>query len=159
MRWRRMQARKAKQLHEEGLVRERLLYKMRKRAELKAAVAELERPWENADKLPNLLSGRANGQPEAEDTELSSPDDGEIEITTTLPEDFLGSGWRERTGPPLIGKSDDKIGLQRKRRYKKLRSDQSASDKGGNVSDCKSKALDSPKKLKVRNSRERLRRK
>ncbi|XP_022765830.1 uncharacterized protein LOC111310637 [Durio zibethinus] len=36
--------------------RERHIYEMRKRAELKAAVSELERPWEVVEKVPNLLS-------------------------------------------------------------------------------------------------------
>ncbi|KAF2288612.1 hypothetical protein GH714_009170 [Hevea brasiliensis] len=44
--WKRMQAKKAKQLLKARLCRERQIYEMRKRAELKAAVSELERPWE-----------------------------------------------------------------------------------------------------------------
>lgn len=41
-----MQAKKAKQLLKARLARERQIYEMRKRAELKAAIADLERPWE-----------------------------------------------------------------------------------------------------------------
>lgn len=41
-----MQAKKAKQLLKARLARERQIYEMRKRAELKAAVSDLERPWE-----------------------------------------------------------------------------------------------------------------
>ncbi|KAL9236031.1 hypothetical protein vseg_010744 [Gypsophila vaccaria] len=44
--WKRMQLKKAKQLLKARLSRERHIYEMRKRAELKAAVSELERPWE-----------------------------------------------------------------------------------------------------------------
>ncbi|KAH9627100.1 hypothetical protein KSS87_005552 [Heliosperma pusillum] len=44
--WKRMQSKKAKQLLKARLARERHIYEMRKRAELKAAVSELERPWE-----------------------------------------------------------------------------------------------------------------
>lgn len=41
-----MQAKKAQQLLKARLARERQIYEMRKRAELKAAIADLERPWE-----------------------------------------------------------------------------------------------------------------
>ncbi|CAO2841376.1 unnamed protein product [Amaranthus hypochondriacus] len=48
--WKRMQAKKAKQLLKARLARERQIYEMRKRAELKAAVSNLERPWEVVQK-------------------------------------------------------------------------------------------------------------
>lgn len=57
-----MQANKAKQLLKARLARERQIYEMRKRAELKAAVSELERPWEAVEKPPNLFSVSADEQ-------------------------------------------------------------------------------------------------
>ncbi|XWS67139.1 hypothetical protein CRYUN_Cryun05aG0261300 [Craigia yunnanensis] len=60
--WKRMQANKAKQLLKARLARERHIYEMRKRAELKAAVSELERPWEVVEKAPNLFSVAADEQ-------------------------------------------------------------------------------------------------
>ncbi|KAH7866571.1 hypothetical protein Vadar_022077 [Vaccinium darrowii] len=60
--WKRMQANKAKQLLKARLARERQIYEMRKRAELKAAVSELERPWEVVQKAPKLFSVAADEQ-------------------------------------------------------------------------------------------------
>ncbi|XP_006480901.1 uncharacterized protein LOC102619315 [Citrus sinensis] len=60
--WKRMQAKKGKQLLKARLCRERHIYEMRKRAELKAAVSELERPWEAVEKAPNLFSVSADEQ-------------------------------------------------------------------------------------------------
>lgn len=57
-----MQAKKAKQLLKARLCRERQIYEMRKRAELKAAVSELERPWEVVERSPNLFSIKADEQ-------------------------------------------------------------------------------------------------
>ncbi|PON59936.1 hypothetical protein PanWU01x14_156550 [Parasponia andersonii] len=53
--WKRMQAKKAKQLLKARLCRERQIYEMRKRAELKATVSELERPWEVVERPANNL--------------------------------------------------------------------------------------------------------
>ncbi|OMO66457.1 copper ion transmembrane transporter [Corchorus capsularis] len=61
-RWLDMQDRRSKQLVKIGLARERHIYKMRKKAELKAAVSELERPWEVVKKAPNLFSVSADEQ-------------------------------------------------------------------------------------------------
>ncbi|KAK6943047.1 hypothetical protein RJ641_028424 [Dillenia turbinata] len=60
--WKRMQAKKAKQLLKARLCRERQIYEMRKRAELRAAVSELERPWEVVERAPNLFSVSADEQ-------------------------------------------------------------------------------------------------
>ena len=60
-----MQAKKAKQLLKARLCRERQLYEMRKRAELKAAISELERPWEVVERAPNLFSVSADEQVKA----------------------------------------------------------------------------------------------
>uniref|UniRef100_A0A7N0UZ36 DEAD-box ATP-dependent RNA helicase 33 n=1 Tax=Kalanchoe fedtschenkoi TaxID=63787 RepID=A0A7N0UZ36_KALFE len=60
--WKRMQAKKAKQLMKARLCRERQIYEMRKRAELKAAVSELERPWEVVERAPTLFSVKADEQ-------------------------------------------------------------------------------------------------
>lgn len=57
-----MQAKKAKQLLKARLCRERQIYEMRKRAELKAAVSELEKPWEVVERSPNLFSIKADEQ-------------------------------------------------------------------------------------------------
>ncbi|CAL4887234.1 unnamed protein product [Urochloa decumbens] len=67
--WKRMQAKKARQLLKARLARERQLYEMRKRTELRDAVAHLERPWdpdsaaaEASAVAPNLLSVAADDQ-------------------------------------------------------------------------------------------------
>lgn len=60
--WKRMQAKKSKQLLKARLLRERQIYEMRKRAELKAAISELERPWEAVEKAPTLFSVQADEQ-------------------------------------------------------------------------------------------------
>ncbi|KAM7526552.1 hypothetical protein LguiA_016454 [Lonicera macranthoides] len=60
--WKRMQAKKSKQLLKARLARERQIYEMRKRAELQAAVTELERPWEVVEKAPTLFSATADEQ-------------------------------------------------------------------------------------------------
>ena len=59
-----MQATKAKQLLKARLLREKQIYEMRKRAELKAAISELERPWEAAPEIsaPTLFSLGADEQ-------------------------------------------------------------------------------------------------
>ncbi|KAI8030496.1 putative DEAD-box ATP-dependent RNA helicase 33 [Camellia lanceoleosa] len=61
--WKRMQAKKAKQLLHARLAGERQIYEMRKRAELKAAVLELKRPWEVVEaRAPKLFSVKADEQ-------------------------------------------------------------------------------------------------
>ncbi|KAI9081685.1 hypothetical protein K1719_036339 [Acacia pycnantha] len=60
--WKRMQSLKAKQLLKARLCRERQIYEMRKRAELKAVVSELERPWEVVERAPTLFSVKADEQ-------------------------------------------------------------------------------------------------
>ncbi|CAA6662221.1 unnamed protein product [Spirodela intermedia] len=60
-----MQMKKAKQLLKARLCRERQIYEMRKRAELKSAISELERPWEAVERAaaaPNLFSVAADEQ-------------------------------------------------------------------------------------------------
>lgn len=88
-----MQAKKAKQLLKARLTRERQVYEMRKRAELKAAVAELERPWEAVeDRAPKLFSVSADEQ------------------LKVLADRFQRSGgfdmWSERDGPQLFTSVD-----------------------------------------------------
>ncbi|KAL8517442.1 hypothetical protein ACS0TY_015619 [Phlomoides rotata] len=86
--WKRMQAKKSKQLLKARLARERQIYEMRKRAELKAAVSELERPWETVEKPPNLFSVGADEQ------------------VKVLADRFQRAGgldlWSERDGPELF---------------------------------------------------------
>ncbi|KAJ8551003.1 hypothetical protein K7X08_000373 [Anisodus acutangulus] len=90
--WKRMQAKKSKQLLKARLARERQIYEMRKRAELKAAVSELERPWEVVEKAPALFSGSAD------------------EHLRVLADRFQKPGgfdmWSDKDGPELF-KSED----------------------------------------------------
>ncbi|KAL6574668.1 hypothetical protein OROMI_011953 [Orobanche minor] len=86
--WKKMQAKKGKQLLKARLTRERQIYEMRKRAELKAAVSELERPWETVEKPPNLFSVSADEQLK------------ELADRFQKPEGF--DMWSERDGPELF---------------------------------------------------------
>lgn len=63
--WKRMQEKKNKQILKARLVRERQLYEMRKRAELKAV--ELEKPWEmtRTTRAPTLFAVTADDQLQA----------------------------------------------------------------------------------------------
>ncbi|KAL3640679.1 hypothetical protein CASFOL_015647 [Castilleja foliolosa] len=86
--WKRMQAKKAKQLIKARLSRERQIYEMRKRAELKAAVSELERPWETVEKPPTLFSVGADEQVKVLADRFQKP--GGLDL------------WSERDGPELF---------------------------------------------------------
>ncbi|GMY14459.1 putative dead-box atp-dependent rna helicase 33 [Fagus crenata] len=86
--WKRMQAKKAKQLLKARLSRERQMYEMRKRAELKAAVSELERPWEVVERAPNLFSINADEQLKVLADRFQRP--GGFDL------------WTERDGPQLF---------------------------------------------------------
>ncbi|KAL8094181.1 uncharacterized protein LOC141693045 [Apium graveolens] len=86
--WKRMQAKKAKQLLKARLARERQIYEMRKRAELKAAVSELERPWEVVEKAPKLFSARADEQVQVLADRFQKP--GGFDL------------WSEEDGPELF---------------------------------------------------------
>lgn len=83
-----MQAKKSKQLLKARLCRERQLYDMRKRAELRAAASELERPWEVVERAPNLFSVAAEEQ------------------LKVLADRFQRSGgfdmWNDRDGPQVF---------------------------------------------------------
>lgn len=83
-----MQAKKAKQLLKARLARERQIYEMRKRAELKAAVSELERPWEVVEKAPKLFSARADEQVQVLADRFQKP--GGLDL------------WSEKDGPELF---------------------------------------------------------
>ncbi|KAK7285492.1 hypothetical protein RJT34_20265 [Clitoria ternatea] len=91
--WKRMQARKAKQLLKARLSRERQIYEMRKRAELKAAVSELERPWEVVEKAPNLFSVGADEQVKVLADRFQRP--GGFDL------------WNEKDGPQLFQTPDE----------------------------------------------------
>ncbi|CAA7052214.1 unnamed protein product [Microthlaspi erraticum] len=91
--WKRMQAKKQKQLLKARLSRERQIYEMRKRAELKAAVAELERPWEPVQKPPNLFSVCADEQVKVLADRFQKP--GGFDL------------WTDRDGPQLFETVDD----------------------------------------------------
>ncbi|KAL1545556.1 DEAD-box ATP-dependent RNA helicase 48 [Salvia divinorum] len=91
--WKRMQAKKAKQLLKARLDRERQIYEMRKRAELKAAVSELERPWEAVEKPPNLFSVSADDQLKVLADRFQKP--GGLDL------------WSERDGPELFRPVND----------------------------------------------------
>ncbi|XP_066321870.1 uncharacterized protein [Miscanthus floridulus] len=94
--WKRMQAKKARQLLKARLARERQLYEMRKRAELRDAVAHLERPWDPdsssaADAsavAPNLLSVAAEDQLRALADRFHRP--GGVDL------------WNDRDGPRVF---------------------------------------------------------
>ncbi|KAJ1279599.1 hypothetical protein BS78_04G167000 [Paspalum vaginatum] len=92
--WKRMQAKKARQLLKARLARERQLYEMRKRAELRDAVAHLERPWDpdsSADAsavAPNLLSVAADDQLKALADRFHRP--GGVDL------------WNDRDGPRVF---------------------------------------------------------
>ncbi|XP_027334135.1 uncharacterized protein LOC113848917 [Abrus precatorius] len=90
--WKRMQAKKAKQLLKARLSRERQIYEMRKRAELKAAVSELERPWEVVEKAPNLFSVGADEQVKVLADRFQKP--GGFDL------------WSEKDGPQLFETPD-----------------------------------------------------
>ncbi|OEL28330.1 hypothetical protein BAE44_0010654 [Dichanthelium oligosanthes] len=92
--WKRMQAKKARQLLKARLARERQLYEMRKRTELRDAVAHLERPWDPdsaADAsavAPNLLSVAADDQLRALADRFHRP--GGVDL------------WNDRDGPRVF---------------------------------------------------------
>lgn len=87
-----MQAKKAKQLLKARLARERQIYEMRKRAELKAAVSELERPWEVVEKPPTLFSVNADEQLKVLADRFQKP--GGFDM------------WSDRDGPELFKSHD-----------------------------------------------------
>ena len=93
-----MQAKKAKQLMKARLCRERQIYEMRKRAELKAAVSELERPWEVVEReasasAPNLFSIGADEQVKVLADRFQRP--GGFDL------------WSEMDGPVLFESPDE----------------------------------------------------
>lgn len=88
-----MQAKKAKQLLKARLCRERQIYEMRKRAELRAAVSELERPWEVVERAPNLLSVSADEQLKVLADRFQKP--GGFDL------------WTENDGPQLFQTPDE----------------------------------------------------
>lgn len=90
--WKRMQAKKAKQLLKARLARERQIYEMRKRAELKAAVSELERPWEVVEKAPTLFMVAADEQVKVLADRFQRP--GGFDL------------WTEKDGPQLFETPD-----------------------------------------------------
>ncbi|PIA45955.1 hypothetical protein AQUCO_01600302v1 [Aquilegia coerulea] len=90
--WKRMQAKKQKQLLKARLCRERQIYEMRKRAELREAVSELEKPWEVVERAPTLFSIKADEQ------------------LKTLADRFQRPGgydlWSEKDGPQIFNPVD-----------------------------------------------------
>ncbi|KAJ6750214.1 hypothetical protein OIU85_000814 [Salix viminalis] len=90
--WKRMQKNKAKQLLKARLSRERQIYEMRRRAELKASVSELERPWEVVQKASKLFSVGADEQVKVLADRFQKP--GGFEL------------WSERDGSQLFETPD-----------------------------------------------------
>ncbi|XP_031499064.1 putative DEAD-box ATP-dependent RNA helicase 33 [Nymphaea colorata] len=90
--WKRMQTKKAKQLLKARLCRERQLYEMRKRTELKAAVGELEKPWEAVRRAPTLFSISADEQVKALADRFQKPGGYDL--------------WTEKDGPQLFQTPD-----------------------------------------------------
>jgi len=95
--WKRMQEKKSKQLLKARLLRERQLYEMRMRAELRAATANLEKPWEKPAQAPTLFAVTADQQIKA------------------LADRFQKRGgidlWTEKDGPESLA-SDEKPSVQ-----------------------------------------------
>ncbi|XP_068651055.1 uncharacterized protein [Aristolochia californica] len=91
--WKRMQAKKAKQLLKARLCRERQIYEMRKRAELRAAVSELEKPWKVVERAPTLFSIKADEQLKALADRFQRPGGYDM--------------WSERDGPQLFHNQDE----------------------------------------------------
>ncbi|XP_078172538.1 copper ion transmembrane transporter [Carex rostrata] len=93
--WKRMQQKKAKQLLKARLLRERQVYEMRKRAELKSALSQLERPWEAVQKAPKLFSVGADEQ------------------VKTLADRFQKPGgfdmWNEKDGPRIFKRPNEEL--------------------------------------------------
>ncbi|KAF7851472.1 hypothetical protein BT93_L3817 [Corymbia citriodora subsp. variegata] len=89
--WKRMQKKKAKQLLKARLCRERHIYEMRKRAELKAAVSELERPWEAVEKAPRLFSVSADDQLKALADRFQRPGGFDMWTNRDGPQVFAGA--------------------------------------------------------------------
>lgn len=87
--WKRMQENKSKQLLKARLLRERQLYEMRKRAELRAATTTLEKPWEKPTKAPTLFAVTADQQLQALADRFQKP--GGIDL------------WTEKDGPESVG--------------------------------------------------------
>ncbi|KAG8376962.1 hypothetical protein BUALT_Bualt09G0118600 [Buddleja alternifolia] len=168
--WKRMQAKKAKQLLKARLARERQIYEMRKRAELKAAVSELERPWETVEKPPVLFSVSADEQlkvladrfqrpggldlwSERDGPELFRPDNG-LPSARFFPKGVVhsvrpygkienkSSGLGEDSEPDPVGGSDGKMSVRRKGYNGDSRSNGSGLDGGGNVSDLGSRSVE-----------------
>jgi hypothetical protein len=73
-----MQEKKRKQLLKARLLRERQLYEMRKRAELREATTNLERPWEKLAQAPTLFVVTADQQIRALADRFQKP--GEINL-------------------------------------------------------------------------------
>ncbi|GJN21350.1 hypothetical protein PR202_gb08819 [Eleusine coracana subsp. coracana] len=89
--WKRMQAKKAQQLLKARLARERQLFEMRKRVELRDAVAHLERPWDpdsSSAAAPTLLSVAADDQLKALADRFHRP--GGVDL------------WNDRDGPRVF---------------------------------------------------------
>lgn len=91
--WKRMQQKKAKQLLKARLCREKQIYEMRKRAELRAAVSELEKPWEIVEKSPALFSVRADEQVKVLADRFQRPGGYDL--------------WSDNDGPQLFQHSGD----------------------------------------------------
>lgn len=90
-----MQKKKAKQLLKARLCRERQIYEMRKRAELKAAVSELERPWEAVEKAPRLFSVSADDQLKVLADRFQRPEGFDM--------------WTDRDGPQVFGGAESEL--------------------------------------------------
>ena len=70
------------------LCRERRIYETGKRAELKAAVSELERPWEVVERAPTLLSVSSDEQLKVLADRFQRPDGFDL--------------WSDKDGPLIV---------------------------------------------------------
>lgn len=153
--WKRMQTKKAKQLLKARLARERQIYEMRKRAELKAAVSELERPWEVVEKAPTLFSVNTDEQlkvladrfqkpggldlwSERDGPELFRPDNG-MPTARFFPKGVVHSikpyGKIEKPSDSSGNESDGEMGLERKGSNRNARKKRLGLDNKGNWDD------------------------
>lgn len=98
-----MQAKKSKQLLKARLLRERKIYEMRKRAELKASISELEKPWELVEKAPVLFSIKADDQVKVLADRFQKP--GGFDM------------WSPRDGPQILDSSTSRVAFSNSGRF------------------------------------------
>lgn len=101
-----MQSKKSKQLLKARLARERSIYEMRKRAELKAAVSNLERPWE----IVQTNGSSSSSQSQSQSSLFSVSADEQLKV---LADRFQKPGgfdlWSENDGPQVFNNTREEL--------------------------------------------------